>query len=142
MMWSFGRIPGEAHKSIDAGRALRRARSSAQSEGPMRIELIVPCSHKELWQALIQNGELTERGATLRLVLSEEVFELAAQITRYESSRLLECCCDGNLLRWRLEAQGEETTHLSFTYIPQTRQRLAPDIIARACFRDVLALIS
>ena len=29
----------------------------------MRIELMVPCSHKELWQALIQNAELTERGA-------------------------------------------------------------------------------
>jgi hypothetical protein len=108
----------------------------------MRIELMVPCSHKELWQALIQNAELTERGVTLRLVLSEEAFASAAQITRYESSRLLECCCDGNLLRWQLEARGEETTHLSFMYIPQIRQWLAADIIARACLRDVLALIS
>jgi hypothetical protein len=88
----------------------------------MRIERLVPCPAQQLWWALIRDAELTEHGAVLRLVLSGGAFETAAQITRYESSRLLECCCEGTLSRWQLEPRGAETTDLIFTCTLETEQ--------------------
>jgi hypothetical protein len=91
----------------------------------MRIERLVPYRARRLWQGLIENAELTERGAVLRLELCGGAFETAAQITRYESSRLLECSCGGTLLRWQLEPRGCETTRLIYTCTLETAQWLA-----------------
>ena len=90
-----------------------------------RIEGLIPRAPREVWQALIQDAELTERGALLRLVVSGGPSESTARITRYESLRLLECCCDGKLLRWQLEPRDQNTTHMIFTYTPETRRWLA-----------------
>ncbi len=87
-----------------------------------RIELLVPRAPRDVWQVLIQDAELTERGAMLRLVFSGGVCEATAQITHYESSRLLECCCDGKRLRWQLEPRDENTTLLIFTDRPETQR--------------------
>jgi hypothetical protein len=81
---------------------------------------LFPCAHNQLWQALINGAELAELGAMLRLVLSREKCESVAQITRYESSRLLECRCAGKLLRWRIEPQGKSTTLVTFTCTLET----------------------
>ena len=95
-----------------AGLALRIAEASMSGS---HIERLIPRAQREVWQALIQDAELTERGALLRLVLSGELCESAAQITRYETLMLLECYCDGKLLRWQLEPRDENTTRLIFT---------------------------
>ena len=55
----------------------------------MRIERLVPCPPKELWWALIENAEATERGVMLRLALPGGVSQVAGKITRYESPTLL-----------------------------------------------------
>ena len=84
----------------------------------MRIERMVPCSPKELWARLIQNAEATDRGALLRLELACGLPEIAAQITRYKSQQLLECCWGGKRLRWELAPHGDGMTLLAFTYAP------------------------
>jgi len=91
----------------------------------MRIERLVPCPPKELWWALIENAEATERGVMLRLALPGGVSQVAGKITRYESPTLLECCWDGNVLRWELEPRCEGTTHVVFTHGPDTEHLLA-----------------
>src|SRR5262245_59834780 len=91
----------------------------------MRIERLVPCPAKELWWALIENAEATERGVMLRLALPGEVSQVAVKITRYESPTLLECCCAGNVLRWKLEPRCEGATHLVFTHGPDNGNLLA-----------------
>jgi len=88
----------------------------------MHSKQLFPCAHTQLWKALINDAELAECGAMLRLVLSRGESESAAQITRYESSRLLECRSDGRLLRWQIEPQGKNTTLVTFTC---TREPLA-----------------
>src|SRR5262245_62964123 len=90
----------------------------------MRIERLVPCPPKELWWALIENAEATERGVMLRLALPGGVSQVAGKITRYESPTLLECCWDGNVLRWELEPRCEGTTHVVFTHGPGTEHLL------------------
>ena len=95
-----------------AGLACWKAETSRSAS---RIARLIPRARREVSQALIQDAELTERGALLRLVLSEKVCESAAQITRYETLMLLECYCDGKLLRWQLEPRDENTTRLIFT---------------------------
>ena len=84
----------------------------------MRIERMIPCSPKELWARLIQNAEATDRGAVLPLELPCGLPEIAAQITRYKSRKLLECCWDGKRLRWELAPHSDGTTLLAFTYAP------------------------
>jgi hypothetical protein len=91
----------------------------------MRIERLVPCPPKELWWALIENAEATERGVMLRLALPGGVSQVAGKITRYESPTLLECCWDGNVLRWELEPRCEGTTHVVFTHGRDTEHWLA-----------------
>jgi len=53
------------------------------------------------------------------------VSRVAGKITRYESPTLLECCWDGNVLRWELEPRCEGTTHVVFTHGPDTEHLLA-----------------
>ncbi len=103
-------------------RVLASVCPSKTSMSASRIELLVPRAPRDVWQALIQDAELTERGAMLRLVFSGGVCEATAQITRYESSRLLECCCDGKRFRWQLEPRDENTTLLIFTDRPETER--------------------
>src|SRR5262245_6336022 len=109
-------------------RSRRRPRNAGQRkvrQHVMRIERLVSCPPKELWWALIENAEATERGVMLRLALPGGVSQVAGKITRYESPTLLECCCDGNVLRWELEPRCEGTTHVVFTHEPDTGHLLA-----------------
>src|SRR5215475_10400563 len=97
------------------GLSRRRPRNAGQRtvrQHVMRIERLAPCPPKELWWALIENAEATERGVMLRLALPGGVSQVAGKITRYESPTLLECCWDGNVLRWELEPRCEGTTHV------------------------------
>jgi hypothetical protein len=91
----------------------------------MRIERVVPCPPAVLWRALIQNAEATERGVMLRLTLPGGLSETAGRITRYESRTLLECCWEGSLLRWELEASGDGTTRVVITHARDSEQWLA-----------------
>ena len=88
--------------------------------GIMRIERMVPCSPGELWARLIQNAEATDRGVVLRLELPCGLPEIAAQITRYKSWELLECCWGDKRLCWELAPHSDGTTLLAFTYTPRS----------------------
>jgi hypothetical protein len=81
----------------------------------MRIERLVPCPPEDLWRALIQNTELGEQGAMLRLALPGGLSETAGKITVYESPRVLECAWGADVLRWELQPQGCHT-RLVFTH--------------------------
>jgi hypothetical protein len=90
----------------------------------MRIERLIPCPPKDLWRALIQHTELGERGAFVRLSLSDGLSQTPGRITVYESEKLLECAWGSDVLRWELHARGCETL-LVFTHAECAAQWLA-----------------
>ncbi|HZO02314.1 MAG TPA: hypothetical protein VFB93_14050 [Burkholderiales bacterium] len=90
----------------------------------MRIERRIPCTPKDLWQALIQHTELAERGALLRLPLPGGLSPTAAAITAYESEKVLECAWGSDVLRWELHAHDGGTL-LVFTHAECCAQWLA-----------------
>jgi hypothetical protein len=81
----------------------------------MRIERLIPCSPKDLWQALIQHTEIAERGALLHLPLPGGRSPMAGNITAYESEKVLECRWGSDVLRWELHARDGGTL-LVFTH--------------------------
>jgi uncharacterized protein YndB with AHSA1/START domain len=90
----------------------------------MRIERLIPCSPKELWQALIHHTELAERGALLHFPLPGGRAPIAGRITAYESEKLLECRWGSDVLRWELQARDGGTL-LVFTHAECAAQWLA-----------------
>jgi len=73
----------------------------------MRTERLVPCPPKDVWATLIQHAALTTRGAVLMLGGCDAGF--AADITVYQSHKVLECVCGEDALRWELHARGKVT---------------------------------
>jgi len=73
----------------------------------MRTERLVPCPPKDVWATLIQHAALTTRGAVLMLGGCDAGF--AADITVYQSHKVLECVCGEDALRWELHARGKMT---------------------------------
>jgi hypothetical protein len=90
----------------------------------MRIERLIPCSPKDLWRALIEQTELGEHGALLRLPLPAGVPGTLGRITAYESGKILECVWGSDVLRWELHPRLESTL-LVFTHAECAAQWLA-----------------
>ena len=69
----------------------------------LRAERSVPCPPEDLWDALIEHAELDEQGAVLHLG------SFAANITVYQSRKVLECTRGTEALRWELYPSGKMT---------------------------------
>jgi hypothetical protein len=104
----------------------------------MRIERLIACAPKDLWRALIQQTELGEHGALLRLPLPAGFPAASGRITAYESGKLLECRWGSDVLRWELEPR-EGMTLLVFTHAECAKQWLAclDNIVSAATAREM-----
>ena len=75
----------------------------------LRAERSAPCPPEDLWDALIEHAELDEQGVVLHLG------NFAANITVYQSRKVLECTRGTEALRWELYPSGR-MTRLVLTY--------------------------